>query len=89
MRSFLVRKIKNFTKTLSLCAKVPNTYGARLYSSTIDEYVNYMADKNFANTCTNYTCINALKRHNVHADVGAACRAHFVLYARHKFDGRH
>ena len=31
MRSFLVRKINNFTKTLSLRAKVPNTYGARLY----------------------------------------------------------
>ena len=31
MRYFLVRKIKNFTKTLSLRAKVPNTYGARLY----------------------------------------------------------
>ena len=33
MRSFLVRKINNFTKTLSLRAKVPNTYGARLYIS--------------------------------------------------------
>ena len=32
MRSFLVRKINNFTKTQSLRAKVPNTYGARLYS---------------------------------------------------------
>ena len=31
MRSFLVRKINNFTKTLSLRAKVPNTFGARLY----------------------------------------------------------
>ena len=31
MRSFLARKINNFTKTLSLRAKVPNTYGARLY----------------------------------------------------------
>ena len=31
MRSFLVRKINNFTKTLSLRAKVPNTYGTRLY----------------------------------------------------------
>ena len=31
MRSFLVRKVKNFTKTLSLRAKVPNTYGTRLY----------------------------------------------------------
>ena len=33
MRSFLVRKINNFTKTLFLRAKVPNTYGARLYIS--------------------------------------------------------
>ena len=32
MRSFLVRKINNFTKTLSLRAKVPNTFGARLYT---------------------------------------------------------
>ena len=32
MRSFLVRKINNFTKTLSLRAEVPNTYGARLYT---------------------------------------------------------
>ena len=31
MRYFLVRKINSFTKTLSLGAKVPNTYGARLY----------------------------------------------------------
>ena len=31
MRSFLVRKINNFTKMLSLRAKVPNTYGTRLY----------------------------------------------------------
>ena len=31
MRSFLVRKINNFKKTLSLRAKVPNIYGARLY----------------------------------------------------------
>ena len=31
MRSFLVRKINNFTKTLFLRAKLPNTYGARLY----------------------------------------------------------
>ena len=31
MRYFLVRKINNFTKTLSLRVKVPNTYGARLY----------------------------------------------------------
>ena len=31
MRSFLVRKIKNFTKTPSLRAKVSNTYGTRLY----------------------------------------------------------
>ena len=32
MQSFLVRKVKNknFTKTLSLRAKVPNTYGKRL-----------------------------------------------------------
>ena len=28
---FLVRKINNFTKTLSLRAKLPNTYDARLY----------------------------------------------------------
>ena len=35
MRSFLVRKINNFTKTLSLRAKVPNTYGARLYIYSI------------------------------------------------------
>ena len=28
MRSSLVRRINNFTKTLSLRAKVPNTYGA-------------------------------------------------------------
>ena len=34
MRSFLVRKINNFTKTLSLRAKVPNTYGTRLYMDT-------------------------------------------------------
>ena len=27
-----MRKINNFTKTLSLRAKVPNTYGTRLYS---------------------------------------------------------
>ena len=31
MRSFLMRKINNFTKTLSLRAKVTNIYGARLY----------------------------------------------------------
>ena len=31
MRSFLVRKINNLTKTLSLRAKLPNTYGALLY----------------------------------------------------------
>ena len=31
MRSFLVRKVKNLTKTLSLHAKVLNTYGTRLY----------------------------------------------------------
>ena len=31
MRSFLVRKVKIFTKMLSLRAKVPNTYGTRLY----------------------------------------------------------
>ena len=36
MQSFLVRKINNFTKTLSLRAKLPNTYGTRLY-------VNYFA----------------------------------------------
>ena len=35
MRSFLVRKINNFTKTLSLRAKLPNTYGARLYVSYV------------------------------------------------------
>ena len=28
-----MRKINNFTKTLSLRAKVPNTYGARLYTA--------------------------------------------------------
>ena len=27
-----MRKINNFTKTLSLRAKVPNTYGPRLYT---------------------------------------------------------
>ena len=31
MRSFLVRKVKIFTKTLSLRAKVPNTNDTRLY----------------------------------------------------------
>ena len=31
MRSFLVRKVNNFTKTQCLRAKVPNTYGTRLY----------------------------------------------------------
>ena len=31
MRSFLVRKVNNFTKTQYLRAKVPNTYGTRLY----------------------------------------------------------
>ena len=35
MRPFLVRKINNFTKTVSLCAKVPNTYGVRLYITRI------------------------------------------------------
>ena len=40
MRSFLVRKINNFTKTLSLRAKVPNTYGTRLY--IYDIYVIYI-----------------------------------------------
>ena len=35
MRSFLVRKINNFTETLSVRAKVPNTYGARLYIDSI------------------------------------------------------
>ena len=38
MRSFLVKKINNFTKMLSLRAKVPNTYGARLY---ITRYILY------------------------------------------------
>ena len=35
MRSFLMRKINNFTKTLSLRAKVPNIYGTRLYMLSI------------------------------------------------------
>ena len=37
MRSFLVRKVNNFTKTQCLRAKVPNTYGTRLYN-----YYNYI-----------------------------------------------
>ena len=39
MRSFLVRKINNFTKTLSLRVKLPNTYGARLYVPFLDTEV--------------------------------------------------
>ena len=39
MQSFLVRKINNFTKTLSLRAKLPNTYGIRLYTVHDIEYV--------------------------------------------------
>ena len=38
MRSFLMRKVNNITKTLSLRAKVPNTYGARLYTI----YISYI-----------------------------------------------
>ena len=41
MRSFLLRKVNNFTKTLSLRAKVPNTYGARLYMIHQDCYNKY------------------------------------------------
>ena len=39
MRSFLVRKINNFTKTLSLRAKVPNTYCAGLYTIYYTVYI--------------------------------------------------
>ena len=42
MRSFLVRKINNFTKALSLRAKVPNTYGARLYTLILFPYVSHI-----------------------------------------------
>ena len=41
MRSFLVRKINNFTKTVSLRAKVPNTSGARLYTAYNDKSYGY------------------------------------------------
>ena len=45
-----MKKINNFTKTLSLRAKVPNTYGTRLYSSykkdiLLFRYKNYENNK--------------------------------------------
>ena len=48
MRSFLVRKINNFTKTLSLRAKVPITYGARLY---IREILSQGSTERLWNVC--------------------------------------
>ena len=45
MRSFLVRKINNFTKTLSLRAKLPNTYGARLYNIDLNFKMSSMECK--------------------------------------------
>ena len=55
MRSFLVRKINNFTKTLSLRAKVPNTYGTRLYIARAKASVN---GNSIRNTFTD--CIHAM-----------------------------
>ena len=49
MRSFLVRKINNFTKTLSLRAKVPNTYGTRLYLlKEVYEYLSTLSERRHA-----------------------------------------
>ena len=51
-----MRKINNFTKTLSLRAKVSNTYGARLYMDNYKNYINLIKS-----VLNNFTDLNYIQ----------------------------
>ena len=52
-----MRKISNFTKTLSLRAKLPSTYGARLYNIHYTIYNVHYTLYNVQCLCTAYTAL--------------------------------